>query len=83
MKKDGIYLSRKKLYIINFLSTLSISLLAFIAFEQNIETLGTDKEWKFYASLLGFIGVASMFLFSSISLVLILIRELRDKSNNA
>ena len=82
MKKDGIFISRKNLYIISFFSGLSISLLAFIVFEQNIETLGTDKEWKFYSSLIGFIGLSSMFLSSTISWVLFLIRKYRDKLNS-
>ena len=84
MKKeeDGIFLSRNNLHIISFFSSLSISMLAFIVFEQNIETLGTDKEWKFYASLTGFIGFLSMFLLSTISWVLFLIRKFRDKLNN-
>ena len=82
MKKDGIFISINNLHIISFFSGLSISLLAFIAFEQNIETLGTDKEWKFYASLIGFIGLFSMFLSSAISWGLFLIRKYRDKLNN-
>ena len=83
MKKDGIFISRKNLHVISFFSGLSISLLAFIGFEQNIETLGTEKEWKFYASLIGFIGFFSMFLSSAISWGLFLIRKSRDKLNNA
>ena len=82
-EEDGIFLSRNNLRIINFFSTLCISLLAFIVFQQNIETLGTDKEWKFYASLIGFIGLFSMFLLSTISSVIYLIRKSRDKLNNA
>ena len=77
------FLFRQRIYILSFLFTLSISMLAFIGFEQNIETLGTDKEWKFYASLIGFIGLFSMFLLSTISWVLFLIRKYRNKLNNA
>ena len=82
MRKDGIFISRKNLCIISFLLSLSVSMWVFIVFEQNIETLGTDKEWKFYASLAGFIIFSSMFLLSTISWVIFLIGpKLRDKLN--
>ena len=84
MKKDGFFISIKNLCIISFVFTLCISMLAFIGFEQNIETLGTDKEWKFYASLIGFVGLFSMFLLSTISLLIVLIgSKLKEKLNNA
>ena len=82
MKKDGIFISRKNLHIINFLLGIGAFTFSLLAFEQNIETLGTDKEWKFYASLIGFIGFFSMFLLSTISWVLFLIRKYRDKLSN-
>ena len=84
MKKDGFFISINNLCIISFVFTLCISMLAFIGFEQNIETLGTDKEWKFYASLIGFVGLFSMFLLSTISLLIVLIgSKLKEKLNNA
>ena len=79
MKKDGIFISIKNLCIISFVFTLCISMLAFIGFEQNIETLGTDKEWKFYASLAGFIICSSMLFVSFISLVILLVSKFKDK----
>ena len=83
LKKDKIFLSRNKLSIISFFLSLGVFIWSFLGFEQNIETLGKDKEWKFYASLIGFIGFSSMFLLSTISWVLFLIRKYRNNLNNA
>ena len=83
MKKDGIFLSRKNLCIIGFLFSFSVFLLSLIGFEQNIKTLGTDKEWKFYASLVGFIFVSSMLFVSIIYLAIVLIgKKFTHKLNN-
>ena len=76
MKKDGIFLSRKNLCIISFLLSLGAFTWSLLVFEQKIETLGTDKEWKFYASLAGFIIISSMLFLSIISLAIVLIRTL-------
>ena len=82
MKKDGIFISRKNIRIISFFLGLGVFIWSFLVFEQNIETRGTDKEWKFYVSLIGFIGISSIFLLSTISLVTLLIRKFRDKKKD-
>ena len=74
----------KFLFIISFVLGFSLSINSFSTFSKNIETLGTDKEWKFYASLAGFTGFSSMLFMLIISSVILLIgTKLRDKLNNA
>ena len=70
------------MFIIIFFLGLFVFMSSLLGFERYIETLGTDKEWKFYASLIGFVGFSSMFLLSTISWVIYLIRKYRDKLNN-
>ena len=79
MKKDGVFLSIKSLCIISFFLSIGGFIWSFIGFEQNIQTLGTDKEWKFYASLAGFIICSAMLFLSIISFLILLIGKFKHK----
>jgi len=53
-------------FIFGFISTI----VSFIIFSRTIDTLGSAYEWKFYASLTGFVIFLSMFLVLVIILLL-------------
>lgn len=56
------------------------SVASFLVFYNNIETLGGENEWKFYASLVGFSILFMLFL--SVIIAIIVLRFIRHKFNN-
>jgi len=67
-------LSKAVAFVISFLCTL----VTFIAFFRNIDTLNTSKEWKFYFSLIGFLIFFSMFI---IVATVIITRAVGERKN--
>ena len=83
LKNFDVLKKLKYLFIISFFLSFGVSIKSFLTFSENIETLGTPKEWKFYASLAGFIIFSSMFFLLVFSWTLnILMHKFKDKLNN-
>lgn len=58
------------LYKTGFAVGLISSIITFLLFYRNINKLGTSEEWKYYASLTGFIIFLFMFLLLIFTLIL-------------
>jgi len=66
----------KFLLTIGLIFGLISSIISFLVFYGNIETLGKSNEWKFYSSLIGFVIFLSMLVIVVITLII------RHKTNH-